>query len=47
MSKNIASESSKAYTDARLSLVLHCNQWRVFLRKATALLMSGEHERTR
>ena len=33
MSKNIASESSKAYTDARLSLVLHCNQWRVFLRK--------------
>ncbi|MDR6917522.1 hypothetical protein J2X66_004405, partial [Pseudomonas sp. 3296] len=34
--KNIASESSKAYTDARLSLVLHCNQWRVFLRKAAA-----------
>ena len=47
MSKNIASESSKAYTDARLSLVLRCNHWRVFLRKATALLMSEEHERMR
>jgi len=36
MSKNIASESSKAYTDARLSLALRCNQWKVFLRKAAA-----------
>ena len=41
MSKNIASESSKAYTDAQLSLVLRCNQWRVFLRKASASLFFG------
>lgn len=39
MSKNIASNSSKAYTDARLSLALRCNQWKVFLRKASALLL--------
>ncbi len=47
MSKNIASESSKAYTDARLSLVLHCNQWRVFLRKASALLLLDAKDHSR
>jgi len=47
MSKNIASESSKAYTDARLSLALHCNQWKVFFRRASAplLLDAKDHSR--